>query len=268
MVGSPRIGKDKVQLLKQALMAASSSLKLANQLLNEIERMGGASSLPGLIGKYDGRFMVTEAGKKYPVPDNYSAKTRLVYGDKLKMVEGPMGRQFKLLEKLPRLEEDAQLVVKDGQFEALGKGGSYRLLQSAVRYWGGEEKDKVKVLLPEGEKNIPFACLLEVVGKKPGVRGPEEDRKPLEKKRSWNKKEAEVKEKPKEEPKKELKKEPEEKAKPVRKVTVQKEEKKEAPPPKTTKKPPVKRVSAAKPPEKEKTVPKKEAEPVGEEELR
>jgi len=170
------LSKNKVQLLRQAISAASSSLKVANQLLNEIERIGGAE-VPGLVGKYDGRFMVTQAGKKYPVPDNYSAKTRLVYGDKLKMTEGPMGRQFKLVEKLSRVEADAQLAVKDGQFEALGKGGSYRLLQSAVKYWGGEEGDKVKILLPEEEKNVPFACLLEIVGKKPGVREEAGERK-------------------------------------------------------------------------------------------
>lgn len=170
MVGGRKIGKDKVQLLRQALTAASSSLKLANQLLSEIDRMGGAGELPGLVGKYDGRFMVTEAGKKYPVPDNYSAKTKLAYGDKLKMVEGPMGRQFKLVEKLPRVEEEAQLVVKDDQFEALGKSDSYKLLQGAVKYWGGEEGDNLKVLLPEGEKNVPFAALEEIVGKKPGGR--------------------------------------------------------------------------------------------------
>ena len=146
-----QIGKDKIQLLKQALTAASSSIKLANQLLNEIDRMGGAGELPGLVGKYDGRFMVTQAGKKYPVSDNYSAKTKLAYGDKLKMVEGPLGRQFKLVEKLPRVEEKAQLAVKDGQFEALAKGGSFKLIQSAVKYWGGEEGDKIKILLPEGE---------------------------------------------------------------------------------------------------------------------
>lgn len=260
MVGGRKIGKDKVQLLKQALTAASSSLKLANQLLNEIDRMGGAGELPGLVGKYDGRFMVTEAGKKYPVPDNYSAKTRLVYGDRLKMIEGPMGRQFKLVEKLPRVEEEAQLVVKDGQFEALGKGDSYKLLQSAVKYWGGEEGDKLKILLPEGEKNIPFAALEEIVGKKPGARRGEEPgaervvKKPAEKKV--------VREERVE--KKLVAKKPA--AKTTKKVLTKKEVK-------TTraikKAPPEKKPVAAKPTKKEEKAPaKKEAAPIDEEELR
>lgn len=168
-----RVGKDKIQLLNQAINAASSSLNQAKQLLAEIERGGGTPEMPGLVGKYDGMFMITEAGKKYPVPDNYSAKTKLVYGDKLKMIEGPEGRRFKLLEEMERVEEEAQLAVKDGRFEALGKNVSYRLIQGAIRYWGGVEGDKIKILLPKGGKNVPFAGLVEIIGRKPGSGEPE-----------------------------------------------------------------------------------------------
>lgn len=263
MVGGRKIGKDKVQLLRQALIAASSSLKLANQLLSEIDRMGGAGELPGLVGKYDGRFMMTEAGKKYPVPDNYSAKTKLAYGDKLKMVEGPMGRQFKLVEKLPRVEEEAQLVVKDDQFEALGKGGSYKLLQSAVKYWGGEEGDKLKVLLPEGEKNIPFAALEEIVGRKPGGRRGEKPETEKARKKPVGKEKEETVEEKKVEKKPAVRKPA---AKPAKKAPA----KKEVETTKTTKKVPLKKEPvAAKPTRKEEKAPaKKEAAPIGEEELR
>lgn len=168
-----QLGKDKIQLLTQALNAASASINLAKQLMSEIERGGGVGEAPGLVGRYDGMFMITEAGKKYPVPDNYSAKTKLVYNDKLKMIEGPEGRRFKLLEEKPRVEQEARLVVKDGRFEALGKDESFRLLQSAVRWWGGAEGDKVKILLPSDEKHVPFAALVEIVGKKPGAGEPE-----------------------------------------------------------------------------------------------
>lgn len=253
-----KIGKDKIQLLRQALSAASSSLKLANQLLGEIEKMGGGE-VPGLVGTYDGRFMVTGAGKKYPVPDNYSAKTRLVYGDKLKMTEGPTGRQFKLVEKLPRVEGEAQLVVKDGQFEALGKGGSYRLLQSAVKYWGGEEGDKVKILLPEKEKNVPFACLVEVVGKTPGAQQKEDQKKEQKPAKPAVK---EKKEEPKEEKEVPAKKEekPKKKAAPKKKTTAKKTTaKKTATAKKTT---------AAKKPAKKTAKKEAKTELIDEEELR
>src|SRR3989304_2778143 len=163
-------GKDKIQLLNQALNSASSSLNLAKQILSEIEHRGATTEMPGLVGKYDGMFMVTEAGKKYPVPDNYSAKTKLVYGDKLKMVEGPEGRRFKLLEEMEREEQEAQLAVKDGHFEALSKDSSYRLIQGAVRYWSWEEGDKLKILLPKGQRNVPFAGLVEIIGGRPAER--------------------------------------------------------------------------------------------------
>src|SRR3989304_2450203 len=170
-------GKDKIQLLNQALNSASSSLNLAKQILSEIEHRGATTEMPGLVGKYDGMFMVTEAGKKYPVPDNYSAKTKLVYGDKLKMVEGPEGRRFKLLEEMEREEQEAQLAVKDGHFEALSKDSSFRLIQGGVRYWSGEEGDKLKILLPKGQRNVPFAGLVEIIGRKPGE-GVTEEPKP------------------------------------------------------------------------------------------
>ncbi len=240
-----QLGKDKIQLLRQALVSASSSIKLANQILNDVERMGGATELPGLVGRYDGRFMVTEAGKKYPVPDNYSAKTKLVYNDRLKMVEGPRGRQFKLVEKVSRVEVEAQLVEKDDQFEALTKDGSHKLLQSAVKYWSGAEGDKVKIRLPEGEKNVPFAALVEIVGKTPGG----------------------AKEEPKKSEGEKPKKKEEEKAKAPAKKT--RTEKKAAPKKKTTTKkasaPAKKKTSTKAKAGKEK--PKKE-EPIGEEELR
>jgi len=157
--------QNRLQLLSQALSAASSSINLAKQLIDEIQREGGAFETPGLIGKYDGMFMVTEAGKKYPVPDNYAAKTQLVYGDKLKMVEGPEGRRFKHIEKIPRVEVEAALTVKDGRFVAVSLEGSYKLIQSAVRYLRGEEGDKVRILLPRDEKHAPFAAIVGVAGK-------------------------------------------------------------------------------------------------------
>lgn len=157
--------KNRLQLLSQALSAAASSINLARQLINEIEREDGALEPPGLLGKYDGMFMVTEASKKYPVPDNYAAKTKLVYGDRLKMIEGPEGRRFKHAEKIPRVEAEATLTIKDGRFVAVAPEGSYKLIQSAVKYLRGEEGDKVKILLPRDEKHAPFAAIVEVVGK-------------------------------------------------------------------------------------------------------
>ena len=224
-------GKDKIQLLNQALNSASSSLNLAKQILSEIEHRGATTEMPGLVGKYDGMFMVTEAGKKYPVPDNYSAKTKLVYGDKLKMVEGPEGRRFKLLEEMEREEQEAQLAVKDGHFEALSKDSSYRLIQGAVRYWGGEEGDKVKILLPKGQRNVPFAGLVEIIGRKPGAGEPEAPKPAVaQKPKEEPKQEAPKREEPKREEPKPGAKAPEKPAEKIEKKAEVKEAKKEEKP--------------------------------------
>jgi hypothetical protein len=167
---------NKLQLLSQALSAAVSSLNLARQIVNEIDHVGSFET-PGLVGKYDGMFMVTEAGKKYPVPDNYAAKTKLVYGDKLKMVEGPEGRRFKYIGRVPFTELEAKLTLKDGRFVAVAKEGSYKLLQSAVRHYNGEEGDKLVVLIPKDEKHAPFAALQKIAGKEPGTHPSHEGKK-------------------------------------------------------------------------------------------
>jgi hypothetical protein len=253
------VGRDKIQLLNQALNAASSSLNLAKQLLSEVEHRSGNPEMPGLVGKYDGMFMVTEAGKKYPVPDNYSAKTKLVYGDKLKMVEGPEGRRFKLLEEMEREEQEAQLAVKDGHFEALGKDGSYKLIQGAVRYWSGEEGDKIKIILPKGQRNVPFAGLVEIIGREPGAGVPEQPATPK------------LAPKPVVSPPVAKREEP----KPVAKAPVEKEapkeKKEEKPVKKETEKPDAKRVPAKEAPRKSaptEAAAAKPAKPLDKEDLR
>jgi hypothetical protein len=191
-----RLGGNKLQLLSQALSAAISSLNLAKQLIGEIEHSGSFET-PGLVGKFDGRFMVTAAGKKYPVPDNYAAKTKLVYGDKLKMIETREGRRFKYVGRLPYVEVEATLTQKDGQFVAVNPEGSYRVLQSAIKYYQGAEGDKVRILLPRDEKHAPFAAVGGIAGKEPKGRregrgredrpkadGPQAQKKPVEEKKA------------------------------------------------------------------------------------
>ena len=56
----------KVDLIRQALSAAESSIKLARQLLGDIEKDGfkskpKAKELPGTAGFFDGQSLVTEA---------------------------------------------------------------------------------------------------------------------------------------------------------------------------------------------------------------
>jgi len=160
-----RAGKAKIQSIHQALLAANSSLKLAKRLLGELERQGGPSprELPGEFGSYDGHFMVTESGEKYPVPENYASKSKLVYGDKLKRIVQEDGTDvFKQIERTRRQELAGILAKKDGNWHVVTEHGSYEVLPSAVKYWEGKEGEEAVVIVPQDEKRVPFAALKEV----------------------------------------------------------------------------------------------------------
>lgn len=185
---SQRPDPHKLQLLRQALSAAESSLSLARQLLRELEGQappprpftpprGGpfpqaqpqpqpqSRELPGIVGTFDGTYMTTLDGRKFPVPEGYASKTKLIFGDRLKMIEEGGQRHFKQIEPVRRTFVNGILSQKEGRFVAVTADGSYRLLQSSLRYYGGGEGDEVRIILPEGNKHAPFAAIDSIVKK-------------------------------------------------------------------------------------------------------
>src|SRR4030042_6923546 len=122
----------KIELIRQALSAAESSLKLARQLLSDIERSDGGNrqkttDLPGVAGVFDGQNMFTEKGETHPVPENYASKSILVVGDTLKLVEDRGERRFKQIEHVKRHKSIGILSKKDGKWVAVTPEGSYKL---------------------------------------------------------------------------------------------------------------------------------------------
>src|SRR4030067_716861 len=120
-----------IELLRQALSASESSIKLAKQLLGDIEggAVGGGPRkqvLPGIIGTFDGENMVTETGEKHPVPVNYASKSLLVVGDILKLVDEKGGKKFKQIEHVKRYRTKGVLTKKDGKFHVVAPEGSYK----------------------------------------------------------------------------------------------------------------------------------------------
>lgn len=164
------------QLIIQALSAAEASISLAKQLL--AAPSGGpltfsprdagrsrptppsARDLPGIIGKFDGEKMVAADDKTYPVPTNYAGKSKLVYGDTLKMLENNEGaRLFKQIEKVARKKVEGKLVKKDEQWWVTAQEGEYKVLNSNVSFLGGQEGDETSVLIPENDLGAPWAAI-------------------------------------------------------------------------------------------------------------
>jgi hypothetical protein len=167
----------KIDLIRQALSAAESSIKLARQLLNEVETEGSrtkqkAKELPGISGIFDGQNMTNEKGETVPVPENYASKSLLVVGDTLKLVEHGKEKRFKQVEHVKRHKTTGILAKKDGKWTAVTSEGSYKLLPASVEHFDGEAGDEVLVQLPANNLQTTWAAV-EKISKK-GQAKPEE----------------------------------------------------------------------------------------------
>jgi hypothetical protein len=160
----------KIDLIRQALSASESSIRLARQLLTELEKdhPGQKSNKqqnreqPGVAGIFDGQNMITESGDKHSVPENYASKSILVVGDTLKLVEGGGEKRFKQIEHVKRHKTTGILTKKDGKWASVTPEGSYRLLSAAVAHFGGDVGDEVLLQLPANNLQVTWAALEKV----------------------------------------------------------------------------------------------------------
>ncbi len=118
-------------------------------------------------GKFDGYFMVGADQKKYPVPLNYSSKTKLVPGDMLKLKILEDGKFiYKLIQPVERKHIRAILsITDDNKFVALSdEGKSYFLNQAAVTFFKGKPGDELYVLINDKE-DMSFAAIEAIIKK-------------------------------------------------------------------------------------------------------
>lgn len=176
---------NKIDLIRQALSASESSIKLARQLLSELESGGRgdkpkAKEMPGITGIFEGETMTTEKGEKYPVPENYASKSILVVGDTLKLVEEGGKKRFKQIEHVKRHKTTGIIAKKEGKWAAVTSEGSYKILPAAVDHFKGDIGDEILVQLPANNLQTPWAAVEKVTKK--GEETPEKktEQKPKE----------------------------------------------------------------------------------------
>lgn len=122
--------------------------------------------LPGIKGVFDGMYLITEDGSKYEVPANYAAKSRLVCGDTLKMVEEDGKKMFKQVEKVGRKVTEGMISKKEGKYYVLTDYGSFRISDTSAEFNKLKIEDKVSVIIPEKGKLGSFAALDKVLSTK------------------------------------------------------------------------------------------------------
>ncbi len=170
--------QNRVNNIESLLRSAERDLRTATKLLNTLKEDISTSydDVPGTLGVFDGTHMTTPDGKKYEVNPNYAAKSLLVVGDNLKMVEDGGKQLFKQVSKVERKTLEGILNKKEGNWYALTDTGSYRLLDVAVDFRQGEVNDELVVLIPAGSPNVEWAALEKMKKDDIAVK-PKEDKK-------------------------------------------------------------------------------------------
>ena len=99
---------------------------------------------------YDGYFMIWSDKKKYPVPLNYSSKTKLIPGDVLKLrIMGDGKLIYKLISQANRKFIRATLSKSDeNKYTAISDEGEiYYLNQAAVSYFKWKTWDELSIIV-------------------------------------------------------------------------------------------------------------------------
>ena len=116
---------------------------------------------------FDGYFMIWADQKKYPVPLNYSSKTKLIPWDTLKLKVMPDGKfVYKLIKPADRKHLRAILSrTDDNKFTAVTDEGTvYFLNQAAVTFFKGTPGDELYIIINEKDKGS-FAAIEAIIKK-------------------------------------------------------------------------------------------------------
>ncbi len=220
--------------IRELVGKAEGTIKYLNRKISDLETATRVDyrQIDGVFGTYDGVNLVTEDGSKYNVPENYAAKSMLVFGDALKIMETDGKQLFKQVTKVDRERVEGVTSKKGGKWYVLTEHGSHKILDVAADFQKVEQNGKALVLLPKDNLAAPFAALDRVLRQKQG-----EEKEVVESITVESKSEKKKKPAPKKTEKKAPTKKPTKKsaAKAEKKVTTTKKAtKKKAAPKKTT----------------------------------
>jgi hypothetical protein len=123
----------------------------------------------GQVGVFNGEFVIMPSGKRYQVPPNYISKSKLIMGDKLKLMKEGDYNEYKVMEEVPRVELTGGILTKkENQWIVLINNHEFRLIAAAIRFYNGEMGDRVDVLVPaDYQQNPPVWAAVKELTKSP-----------------------------------------------------------------------------------------------------
>ena len=160
--------------LKNILDDAESKIAAAKRILFEQVYQEQAVALNFsneenvVEGIFDGEEMIDGVGKKYPVSSNYASKSKLVAGDKLKLVISADGKFiFKQIGPSDRKHLIGVLEESNDDWYIHAGSKKFKVLLSSVRYFKAQVGDEVAIIVPKtGETN--WAAIENCLGKRSG----------------------------------------------------------------------------------------------------
>jgi len=100
---------------------------------------------------------------KYPVPVNYSSKSKLVQWDKLKLTIEPSWRMlYKQIAPIEREIKSWLLIKEGGKYQVTSEGKTYDVLTAAVTHFKWSIWDNISIIIPAW-KEASFAAIEAVI---------------------------------------------------------------------------------------------------------
>lgn len=111
-------------------------------------------------GVFDGQKMIDKNGKQYDVPENYASKSKLIAGDKLKLVVSPQGFfVFKQISPIERTRAIGILKKIGDNFQVEVEDRKYNVLKASVTYFKAKHGDQLTILIPEKDHDVLWAAI-------------------------------------------------------------------------------------------------------------
>lgn len=150
--------KLKIQLFENSTDTSSGNTNVPHQSTNSTSKTD-YSEIPGVIGTFDGFNLVTVDNNKFEVPENYAAKSRLVYGDKLKMIEDDGKNLFKIIQKVEKEKVSGILLKKEDVWYLKTRDNEYLVPKVGVEFYNATEGLPAIGIIPKDNPNVPYAAL-------------------------------------------------------------------------------------------------------------
>jgi hypothetical protein len=152
----------KYENIKNLLQSALNQIEKVQNAIENLEqedRRTHYQNIPGTEGVFDGQYLVAQDGRKTEVPANYAAKSKLVYGDILKVFTDSGRQIFKQIDRVERKKIEGVLAKKEGKWYLLADSGSYKISDASAEYNKAELNDRASALIPAENPKVSFASL-------------------------------------------------------------------------------------------------------------